>query len=231
MIFGAGNSPRPRFLGRSNSAESFKALCKAIPAYHPDDDLVRATGFGQAEFKQLIMRSRADKKKGKKADKNRAKRIQAHQAFGREIKRVQRYLGLRGKAIGCGPATTALDLSKPMADWPDKSVLFVAIDIEAWEMDHNLVTEVGIAMLDTNDIHHVSPGDGGKNWFEHIRARHIRVRENTWAVNNRYVRGCADYFNFGFVLSFLSPQPKMPLSPLTLPTAPANWSASPSLPP
>ncbi len=201
MVFGIGNSPRPRFLGRSNNPESFKELCDAIPAPNPDDDLVKATGFGQAEFKQLIMGSRADRRKGKKADKNRAKRVQAHQAFGREIKRVQRYLGLRGKAAGGAPVVTALDLSKPMTDRPENSVLFVAIDIEAWEMDQNMVTEVGIAMLDTKDIHHVAPGDGGKNWFEHIRARHIRVRENTWAVNNRYVRGCADYFNFGFVLS------------------------------
>ncbi len=196
MLFGRGNSPRPRFLGRSNSLESFKALCKAIPEPHPDDDLTKATKVGLEEFRQLLKRSRADKRKGKKSDRNRHKRIAAHQAWGRSVKRVQRYLGLRGRATG-KDQPTVIDLSRLLSQPPESAVLFVAIDVEAWEQDQNLITEVGIAMLDTIDILGTAPGDSGQNWFSLIRARHIRVKENIWAENSRYVHGCADRFSFG----------------------------------
>ncbi len=197
MLFGRGNTPRPRFLGRSNSLESFKAFCKAIPAPHPNDDLSKATTLGLEEFKQLLRRSRADKRKGKKSDRNRPKRIAAHQAWGRSVKRVQRYLGLRGRTGKDQPAV--IDLKQLLSQPPESAVLFVAIDVEAWEHDQNLITEVGIAMLDTIETVGVAPGDSGQNWFPLIRARHIRVKENTWAENSRYVHGCADRFSFGSV--------------------------------
>jgi hypothetical protein len=206
MSFGAGNSPRPRFLGRSTSAQSFLDLIKVIPAPHQDDDLSKATQLGLDEFRKLLKRSRADRKKGTKSDRNRPKRIRAHKAWGRSVKRVQRYLGLRGRAIvDVAEKLAALDLSMPTIEDPEGSVLFVAIDIEAWEQNQDMLTEVGIAMLDTTDIQDVPPGEGGQNWFPYIRARHIRVKENSWAKNSRYVRGCAEHFNFGFVHS---PQPE-----------------------
>jgi hypothetical protein len=202
MSFGIGNSPRPRFLGRSHDAETLKKLCnlKAIPGPHPDDDLTKATHLGLEEFRELLKRSRADGKKGKKSDKNRAKRIKAHREWGRSVKRAQRYLGLRSRVAGeAADKPTILDLSQPMAQGPEDSVLFVAIDIEAWEQDQNLITEVGIATLDTTDIQNIAPGNGGENWLLHINARHIRVKENSWANNSRYVHGCANNFSFGFV--------------------------------
>ncbi len=199
MSFGLGNSPRPRFLGRCNSLESFKSLCKGIPEPHSDDDLTKATKLGLKEFRQLLRRSRADRKKGKRSDRNRGKRIRAHQTWGRSVKRVQRYLGLRGKVTTAEPSGV-LDLSLPMPKRPDSTVLFVAIDVEAWEKNHDLITEVGIATLDTADIANVAPGDGGKDWFPLIRARHVRIKENSWAENNHYVHGCADRFSFGFVV-------------------------------
>ncbi|KAK4123872.1 hypothetical protein N657DRAFT_690525 [Parathielavia appendiculata] len=199
MSFGIGNSPRPRFLGRSRSAQSFQNLIKAIPEPHPDDDdLSKATQLGLEGFRELLKRSHADRKRGKRSDRNRPKRIKAHQAWGRSVKRVQRYLGLRGRTAGDALGKlAALDLNMPTVDGPEGSVLFVAIDIEAWEQNQDLVTEVGIAMLDTAEIQDSPPREGGQNWFQHIRARHIRVKENSWAMNSRYVRGCADAFDFG----------------------------------
>ncbi|KAK4106876.1 hypothetical protein N658DRAFT_414096 [Parathielavia hyrcaniae] len=200
MSFGLGNAPRPRFLGRSESARTFLDLVKAIPEPHPDDDLSKATQLGLEEFRKLIKRSRADRKRGKRSDRNRSKRIKAHQDWGRSVKRVQRYLGLRGRTAGDGNVVgklAALDLDMPTVDEPEGFVLFVAIDIEAWEENQDLVTEVGIAMLDTTEIQGVAPGEGGQKWFPHIRGRHIRVKENSWVMNSRYVRGCADAFDFG----------------------------------
>lgn len=200
MSFGLGNTPRPRFLGRSNSSEIFMALRKSIPEPHADDDLKKATHLGREAFQSLLDMSRTPKKTNK-SDKNRGKRTLSHRAWGRSIKRVQRYLGLRARVVD-GPALATgtpqvLDLDSPMAASPEGLPLFVAIDVEAWEQDQGLITEVGIAMLDTADLQGVAPGDGGQNWFSLIRARHIRVKENSWAHNSRYVRGCADKFDFG----------------------------------
>jgi hypothetical protein len=79
------------------------------------------------------------------------------------------------------------------------SVRFVAIDIEAYEHNHDLITEVGVAVLDTNKLVGVAPGETGKNWFSLIDAHHFRVKETTWAVNRQHVHGCPELFNFGFV--------------------------------
>lgn len=205
MSFGFGNSPRPRFLGRSENTASFKSLRNSIPTPHPDDDLNQATKVGRQEFEHLLSRTRSDRKTRKRSDRNRVKRIAARRAWGQAIKRVQRYLGLRSKVTAQSAdkidALTKVDLSKPMAQEPENSVLFVAIDVEAYEHNQDLVTEVGIATLDTTKIQSIAPGEGGQNWFSCIRAQHIRVAENSWAVNKRYVAGCADQFSFGFVFA------------------------------
>ncbi|AEO57615.1 hypothetical protein MYCTH_101870 [Thermothelomyces thermophilus ATCC 42464] len=198
MSFGTEKSPLPRFLGRSDSAQTFKALCGAIPEPHPDDDLSKVPQLGVEEFRKLLKRTRADRKKAKRSDRNRLKRIEAHKAWGRSIKRVQRYLGLRARAgDGMAARLTESDFSRLIINEPEQFVLFVAIDIEAWEQDQNLITEIGIAVLDTTEVKDIAPGEGCQNWFPLIEARHIRVKENSWATNSRFVRGCADHFSFG----------------------------------
>ncbi|GAB1320616.1 Good for full DBP5 activity protein 2 [Madurella fahalii] len=205
MSFGHGNTPRPRFLGRSNSPECFKTLCAAVPAPKPEDALDHATHCGREEFMNLLaivdQAKKRTKDKRSKPDKNRIKRIQRHRDWSRSVKRVQRYLGLRQKLtsretpLPDKPAVLGVHL--PITQEPEGSVLFVAIDIEAYEENQALITEVGIAMLDTNDIRGVAPGDGGQDWFQLISARHIRVKENSWAINSRYIQGCANHFSFG----------------------------------
>ncbi|KAK3375320.1 hypothetical protein B0H63DRAFT_482574 [Podospora didyma] len=208
ISFGIGNTPLPRFLGRSTSLEAFESLCEAIPPANPRDSLEQATQYGRDEFLKLLSSINNPKKKPQKSsEKNRLKRIQNHKAWGRSIKRVQRYLGLREKvdasrdesSEGGAPTTTTptLDLSKPMATTLDQPVMFIAVDLEAYEFNHNLVTEIGLAMLDTADITATAPGDEGKVWFPHIRARHLRIKENAWALNTTHVQGCADHFEFG----------------------------------
>lgn len=204
MSFGLGNTPRPRFLGRTSSKEAFESLRESIPPPDPADDLSKATNLGRDEFLRMLSAALTVRKKSSKSNKNRAKRIQVHREWGRSIKRVQRYLGLRQRTADRATTTTGvphvLDLRRPTAYKAEGSVLFVAIDIEAWERNQSVVTEVGIAMLDTNDIAGVAPGDGGQGWFPFIRARHIRVKENAWALNTQFIKGCADHFNFGFAL-------------------------------
>ena len=76
-------------------------------------------------------------------------------------------------------------------------VVFVCIDIEAFEGNHSLITEIGVSTLDTKDIT-IAPGPGGINWMNKIRARHFRIRENASYVNGDYVTGCPDRFEKAF---------------------------------
>jgi hypothetical protein len=79
----------------------------------------------------------------------------------------------------------------------ESTVRFVCIDVEAYERNRDMITEVGIAVLDTNDIEGVPPGNNGENWFEHIKPYHLRVSEYRGIVNHKYVQGCPHAFNFG----------------------------------
>lgn len=89
---------------------------------------------------------------------------------------------------------------KGMKFKPQDSVVFISIDVEAYEFNHKQITEIGVATLDTLDIVNVAPGEGGKNWMEQIRARHFRILEHRFLINKVHVSGCADSFEFGYVL-------------------------------
>lgn len=95
-----------------------------------------------------------------------------------------------------GPATF-FHTEKPMKFKPEDSVIFISIDVEADEFNHKLITEIGVATLDTLDLVKLAPGDVGKNWMQHIRARHFRIFENRHIVNKVHVAGCPDGFEFG----------------------------------
>jgi hypothetical protein len=79
----------------------------------------------------------------------------------------------------------------------EDSVVFVCIDVEAYERNASLITEIGIATLDTVDIKSLAPGESGTNWMAMIRARHFRINEYKHLHNSEFVQGCADKFEFG----------------------------------
>ena len=144
-------------------------------------------------------------------------------AWCKQLRRAQRYLGLRsadkGEAVrakgqpvifeedeeirvllrefnldSCADLDTTVTAPFPF----DSEVVFVCIDIEAFEGNHSLITEVGISTLDTKDIAEISPGPGGVNWIGKIRARHFRIQENSSYVNGEHVTGCPDRFEKAF---------------------------------
>lgn len=87
----------------------------------------------------------------------------------------------------------------------DKNVVFVCVDVEAWEKDHNVITEIGVSTLDTNDLARLPPGEGGKNWMTAIRPRHFRISEFKHIINQDFITGCADRFEKEFgTSSFIS---------------------------
>ena len=200
MPFGQNNTAKPRFLGRSTSAEDWMKLTSNVPARQPGDGSEKAAFPAKQDLTRRLNSIFAPQEKGKKSKNHQYKRANLHRGWGSNVKRVQRYLGLRRRVVSepKGPFTP-LDLTQPTGIEPEKSVVFVAIDLEAYELDQSMTTEVGLAILDTAKISNVAPGEGRKKWFDLIEARHIRVEENAWAQNSRHVQGRAEYFDFGYV--------------------------------
>lgn len=165
-------------------------------------------------------------RKAATAEKRKRERLEKQKQWGHGIKRVQRYLGLREvqqvdeeaikarlQAAGVysrgdldvavraaiaklGPPAS-FDPEKPALFNPEGEVVFVCVDIEAWEKNSKMITEIGVATLDTRDIKGVLPGKNGEYWMAKIRARHFRIKEHAHLHNTEYVEGCADKFDFG----------------------------------
>lgn len=214
--FGIGGSPVPRYLGRSTTVGSFDALKKSVPSFNVADNIQGLSSHVQEDFLAQLARLHDSSKYStkQKSEKNRLKRYESHILWGRSLKRTQRYMGLRKrKALSLTGLSLAnvvpegrifhentvvsgyVDLSEP-----EGSVIFVSIDIEAYEFNQDIITEVGLSIFDTLDIRGQQPGATGENWFNLIDAFHLRIKENSWAENSKHVRGCADKFDFGYVL-------------------------------
>lgn len=79
----------------------------------------------------------------------------------------------------------------------DRSVVFIAVDCEAWERNNKIVTEIGFATLDMDDVLNIPPGKNCENWFPKIRHRHFRIKEHLGCRNGTHVEDNADRFEFG----------------------------------
>ncbi|OJD32135.1 qde-2-interacting protein [Diplodia corticola] len=215
----------PRFLGYSYSRDDFNdmeqrrvppATYKAPgePARLPVADKPTLEAY-KAMIEDAIQLNKA-KSKAARA-KRKEQRITLQQNWGRSLKRTQRYLGLRpdrtdsskrleDPSLNWAELQAAeaahykippIECEKPAPFNFDKNVIFISVDIEAFEFDNNKITEVGVAILDVLDIVDIPPGRNGENWFSKIRARHFRIHEHAHLENRRHVAGCADGFEFG----------------------------------
>ncbi|RYO82585.1 hypothetical protein DL766_000201 [Monosporascus sp. MC13-8B] len=202
LTFGDWNTPLPRFLGRANSEEDFEDLSFKIYTF-PKDDYDNLTAAALRSFKEVMARAynsfRVPTRK-KNPETVKMKRIERQKNLGRVTKRVQRYLGLRPQAAYAsriGPAASGWNTDKPAPFIKDSSVRFVCVDVEAYEKNAELVTEIGLAVLDTDDIMDVAPGENGENWFSKIATVHFRIMEYSSIINSQFVQGCPDSFAFG----------------------------------
>lgn len=75
-------------------------------------------------------------------------------------------------ALKAPPA--AIDYNKPPAFPFHSNVVFVCVDVEAYEKDSSKITEIGISTLDTKKLEGVAPGQAASDWRNKIRARHFR---------------------------------------------------------
>ncbi|KAL1613810.1 hypothetical protein SLS54_010271 [Diplodia seriata] len=213
----------PRFLGYSYSRDEYNDMeqRRVPPATWrapgepplPSADKPTLEAY-KAMIEETIQLNKAKNKAAKARRKE--QRVSLQQNWGRLLKRTQRYLGLRPdrtesyklledptlswadlQAAQAAHKIPPVEFDKPAPFNFDKNVIFISVDIEAFELDNNKITEVGVATLDVLDIVDVPPGRNGENWFSKIRARHFRIDEHAHLENYRHVAGCAGGFEFG----------------------------------
>jgi len=199
----------------------------------PDD---RSFEAFKAKMKAAVQAGKNRTKTQKETKKK--QRVVQKQGWCEQLKRAQCYLGVRprrgalAKDVSIDPGSLSwdeyikakteselarcinlpeLDLTKPAPYSFSQSVVFVCVDIEAWEKDQKVITEIGISTLDTNDLTSLPPGENGVAWMTAIRPRHFRIKEYQHLANSDFVEGCADKFekDFGtseFISSKEAPQ-------------------------
>ncbi|KAK0829044.1 hypothetical protein LTR73_004678 [Friedmanniomyces endolithicus] len=208
---------RPLSLGRTSSREQYDLLISTIPypsqptGTMPDERSLQA-------FKDMIDTmvelGKAKSKAKKKANQQVA--VQRRQEMSKQVSRVQRYLGLLPKKANellsgmTNLAISPLDLNSPAPHAFEQDVIIIAVDVEAYERSPKTITEVGVATLDTRDLHGEPPGANGDSWFKHIRGRHFRVEEYKNLRNHEFVEGCPDKFRQEFGTSEYVPNDDLP---------------------
>ncbi|KAE9965483.1 hypothetical protein BLS_007620 [Venturia inaequalis] len=208
--FNSFKHPRflPRFLGRCSSKDQYDNMVDKSPSAEfmrkddptpkkaPDD---RSREAFRALVENALVANKAKNRQSKEV--RRVARVEKQKDMGKQLKRAQRYLGVRPKKEmieeQAAPAIPAIDYSQP-APYPfENSPVFVCIDVEAYERSNKIITEIGVATLDTLDLIGVPPGVSGKNWQSKIRARHFRIKEHQSYRNGEFVSDAADQFEYG----------------------------------
>ena len=220
-------SPRPRFLGRLTNLCSVIDLEAMIPgegSAAEEQEVLdeRSLPIFRAKMSAAIQ---AGKQKSQHAkDKRRIDRMNVKKGWCAELKRAQCYLGLRPRGTArkedfygdpnmswddsqraqeeyekaAGIRLPPIDLAAS-APFPfDRNVVFVCVDVEAYERDQRRVTEIGISTLDTLDMIKVPPGERGEEWMKLMRCRHFRIVETSHLNNSEFISGCADRFREQF---------------------------------
>jgi hypothetical protein len=197
----------PRYLGRSHSREQYDSMARNAPKRNFRAAKERSHGPPDSgtleQFKQMMedmWQVQKNKSKAKK-EKQQLERLDRHKSMVNQLKRAQRYLGLRAsEAAGqstLAAGAPAIDDKLPAPFAFDQSVVFICVDVESYDKAHDKITEIGVATLDTQDLAGVAPGKDGEDWRAKIKARHFRVIEHRNFVNHEFVRGYPDGFEFG----------------------------------
>ena len=187
-----------------------------IRSYDGDDDPYFQVFVTEMELKDKV-------KRGKTKEQSALKKLQRfskQKQWRQQVKRTQQYLGLctaRTPAAG-SMETVCSDLEgltvtarvfeedsgrpihgdlKALPYDSDTFVIFISVDVEAFEFNQKHITEIGISTLDTVDLLGLQPGAKGNNWAAKVRSRYFRIREHGHLLNKVHVEGCPDKFDFG----------------------------------
>lgn len=87
--------------------------------------------------------------------------------------------------------------SKALADglsWVyNRSAIFISLDLEQWERNNSILTEIGISVYDPADQVAGSPISS----FPVIKAGHYIIKENTTCYNGKFVANHKFHFSYG----------------------------------
>ncbi|KAL5339144.1 hypothetical protein BJX70DRAFT_397923 [Aspergillus crustosus] len=209
LRFNCEGFPQPTFQGHSDSREDKDHLEATIPVKSNLGLSQGTTAEQLIAFESMMEAAVASaKSKTKSKAKKQRLRVQRNIDTSDTIRRAECYLGLRKEStdlIDCKwdalpspslePKSLSVDKPIPHPFWGEP--VFISIDIEVNERCHTQITEVGISALDTRDLIGIAPGLRGEEWQSRIQSRHLRVKEYRHHVNQLYIRGCPEAFEFG----------------------------------
>ncbi|KAL2752504.1 hypothetical protein ACRALDRAFT_2111861 [Sodiomyces alcalophilus JCM 7366] len=192
------DTPRPRYLGRCTSRSDFHAFPDRAP---PAKDQDLCTGLSPDAIERLLAKLNPNVRSStrRRNAKDKKQRIAAEQRR-ESLHLVQRCLGLRpaGGLSGPGDCSPPVDIHGTAAATYTDAV-FASIDIEVAEQSHRTILEVGISTFDSRRIVGITPGDAARNWMPFIQSHHLLVYDYRFMRNTKYVRGCPESFNFGYM--------------------------------
>ncbi|KAL9052680.1 MAG: hypothetical protein Q9162_005239 [Coniocarpon cinnabarinum] len=218
-------SLRPRYLGCTQSRETFQAMERNVPleSFRPPHESPIATSpdtvskSHHERLMSLIMEiSKGNNKTHKAASKKQQQGLKKRD-WKNELRRAERLLGMRPTSLSlpepdqdaswealqayhaAKSAHRKLHPINPNQPVPfdfEKLPVFISIDVECYELDKSKVTEIGLAMFDTATAAGIAPGRNGVNWQSLIKARHFRIKEHAHLRNELYVHDAAEKFEF-----------------------------------
>ncbi|RPA99812.1 hypothetical protein L873DRAFT_1827914 [Choiromyces venosus 120613-1] len=161
------------------------------------------------EFDELLQTSgtsarKGSAKKNNKSKRNATKRLQAMETWKSQVRSARNHIGYTPR--------------NPEYEVENTFPVFVSIDVEAFEHNHNIITEVGISTLDTMELppqENVvtretvlkaiqdgfdlasAPPRRSDAIINLIKSYHFRVSEHRNMRNGQFVTDAADRFMFG----------------------------------
>ncbi|GAB7338164.1 hypothetical protein MBLNU457_4514t2 [Dothideomycetes sp. NU457] len=116
------------------------------------------------------------------------------------MQELQRHLGISQKGHQVKPTDSTTQL--PLETVNPSDLVFISIDLEAFEHAHHKITEIGLSAFDTRSLTSssgglIAPGPNASNWLPFMKHRHIRIKEHLKHVNKRFIKGCPEKFDYG----------------------------------
>ncbi|KAG5954834.1 hypothetical protein E4U57_003957 [Claviceps arundinis] len=199
LNFGQPGTPQARYVGNSRNkpevlADEQQVLHEEAISWRTADKEHKRAWLANWERSRALVASHDSRDAAKRA-KQIAERAEAKKRdMEANLRALQARLGITSAGMGGEEEQQQQFLNDATSSKP---VVFLSIDIEVLEDEPRSMTEIGVAVLDTRDLHGREPGPGGFRWWECIKSHHLVVREYASHRNHKYVRGCPDMFQFG----------------------------------
>ncbi|GAM88352.1 hypothetical protein ANO11243_063850 [Dothideomycetidae sp. 11243] len=193
--FGPLRGILPYELGVPESAEQFKEYKDQVKIDSSSFSKAYSAGLIRVLKKTIVDTALClDRKKTLAKQAARATRTNSAAAA---LIQIQQYLGLRSPTDNDMKNVSILPTNRPVPWSYYPSPVLVSIDVEAYERNQSIITEIGVATFDIATIASTAPGHLATDWQQQIRGRHFRILEYHNLVNTKFVQGCPENFRFG----------------------------------